>query len=267
MAEIVYVKGNILVNSRNFKYKGGDGCLFPIPEGATTIEPSTEIDGSPFLVIDDRSPYSIFNSYRATGAFSTCCQSSYFYNTDVIEIYHNYMENISQFEGMLESINNAGIKADSILFKYLIVCVISIFESFIRDLIVSRVASCEDSFNNYYSKVYDSLSDKKKEQFDRMSRGELERKIILMLYEESFSNERKINNSFKEVYNFTDCVCSGTNIGKFIKMRHQIAHKNARKEDGTYDVYFVKDVKNAVRETNKVVEKIMNHITQSKTSI
>ena len=134
---------------------------------------------------------------------------------------------------MLENTNNVGIKEDSILYKYLIVSVISIFESFIRDLIVSRVASCEDSFNNYYSKIYNSLSDKRKEQFDRMTRGELERKIILMLYEESFSNASKINNSFKEVYNFPDCVCSGTNIGKFIKMRHQIAHKNARKEDGT----------------------------------
>ena len=62
MAKIIYVKGNILVNTKNFKYKGEDGCLFPIPEGATTIEPTTEINGSPFLVIDDRSPYSIFNS-------------------------------------------------------------------------------------------------------------------------------------------------------------------------------------------------------------
>lgn len=267
MAEIVYVKGNILVNSRNFKYKGEDGCLFPIPEGAKTIEPTTEIDGSPFLVIDDRSPYSIFNSYRATGAFSTCSQSSYYYNTDVVEIYHNYMENISQFESMIESTNNAEIKEDNILYKYLIVSVISIFESFVRDLIVSRVASCEESFNNHYSKVYDSLSDKWKEQFNRMSRGELERKIISMLYDESFANASKINNSFKEVYNFPDCVCSGTNIGKYIKMRHQIAHKNARKEDGTYDVYLVKDVKNAVSETNKVVEIIMSYITQSKTCI
>lgn len=267
MAKIIYVKGNILVNTKNFKYKGEDGCLFPIPEGATTIEPTTEINGSPFLVIDDRSPYSIFNSYRATGAFSTCCQSSYYYNTDVVEIYQNYMDNISQFESMLENTNNVGIKEDSILYKFLIVSVISIFESFIRDLIVSRVSSCEESFNNHYSKVYNSLSDKRKEQFDRMTRGELERKILLMLYEESFSNASKINNSFKDVYNFPDCVCSGTNIGKFIKMRHQIAHKNARKEDGTYDVYYIKDVKNAVRETNKVVEKIMNYITQSKSSV
>ena len=177
------------------------------------------------------------------------------------------MDNISQFESMLENTNNVGIKEDSILYKFLIVSVISIFESFIRDLIVSRVSSCEESFNNHYSKVYNSLSDKRKEQFDRMTRGELERKILLMLYEESFSNASKINNSFKDVYNFPDCVCSGTNIGKFIKMRHQIAHKNARKEDGTYDVYYIKDVKNAVRETNKVVEKIMNYITQSKSSV
>ena len=91
MAEIVYVKGNILINSKHFRYKGEDGCLFPIPEEATTIEPTTEIDGSPFLIIDDKSSYSIFNTYRATGAFSTCYQSSYYYNTDVVEIYQNYI--------------------------------------------------------------------------------------------------------------------------------------------------------------------------------
>ena len=39
------------------------------------------------------------------------------------------------------------------------------------------------------------------------------------------------------------------------------------KKTEPYDVYFIKDVKNAVLETNKVVEKIMNYITQSKSSV
>lgn len=267
MAEIIYVKGSILIKTKNFKYKGGDGCLFPIPEGTTTIEPTTEIDGFPFLVIDDRSPYSIFNTYRATGAFSSLYKSSYFYNTDANEIYQDYLGNMSQFDNMLDWTKNDGIKYDNILYKYLIVSVISIFESFVRGLIVSRVASCEDCFNKYYSKYYESLSEKKKEQFDRMSRGELERKIILMIYDGSYSNARKINNFFKDIYSIEESVCSGTNIGKFIKLRHQIAHKNARKEDGSYDVVSYKDVKNAVRETKKVAEKIMNRITQNATCV
>ena len=146
MTKIIYVKGGILINSKNFKYKGEDGCMFPIPEGAKAIEPTTEIEGSPFLIIDDKSPYSIFDTYRATGAFSTCHQSSYYYNTDANEIYHNYLDNNHQFESMIESVNSARIKEEGILYKFLIISVISMFESFVRDLIVSKVSSCEECF-------------------------------------------------------------------------------------------------------------------------
>ena len=153
MSQIIYVKGNIFIKSKNFKYKGGDGCLFSIPEGATTIEPTTELEGTPTLIFDDNTPHSIFKTYRATGAFSAISYNSYYYNIEVNEIYNNYIEVCSKFERMLKSLPNAEVEEKDSLYKYLIVSVISIFESLFRDIIVSRVASDEDSFNIFYSKL------------------------------------------------------------------------------------------------------------------
>ena len=57
MAQTIYVKGNILIKTANYKFNAEDGCLSPVPEGAEVIIPSTIVEGTPCLIIDDNFPF------------------------------------------------------------------------------------------------------------------------------------------------------------------------------------------------------------------
>ena len=104
MAKTIYVKGNILVKTEDYKYNIGDGALYTIPEGADIINPSTLVEGSPCLVIDNDFRYSIFNVYRATGSLTSIVSTSYYYNSDAIEVYQNYKKQRIELKNMLDSI-------------------------------------------------------------------------------------------------------------------------------------------------------------------
>lgn len=254
MARTIYVKGNILVKTEDYKYNTGDGCLFPIPEGADVIIPSTIVDGSPCLIIDNNFPYSIFNTYRATGGFSSMVNTSYYYNSDANEVYHNYQERKAEILNMLDNLEHIQLENRSFLYKLMMGNAITILDSFVRDIIVSNITSSEENFNSYYS----TLKEERRAKFDLMNRGTLERSIIKELYEDNYSSAKKINGIIISVFGCPDAVCSGTNIGKYIQERHEIYHKNSRKKDGSYKKYNSNDVKKAIIEDEKVINNIMN---------
>ena len=253
MAEIIYIRGNILVKTEDYKYSGGDGCLFPIPNGVTPLEPSTTVEGSPCLIIDENFCGSIFNSYRATGSFTAISKSSYYFNSDINTVYENYLNKKGELEGALNMIVEIEHQGKNVLFKYLFVNAITLFDSFFRDVFISKVLSSEDTFNSFYSQYYNTLHENKKRELDMLSQGAKERYIIKVLYDENFSNARKVNKYVKYLFNITDDVCTGTNIGSFIKERHFISHKNARNKDGSYKIYTNEDVIKALKETDKVI--------------
>lgn len=264
MAKTIYVNGNILITSSEFKYNLEDGALYPIPEGAEVIEPTELIDGYPCLIIDDNFSGSLFNAYRASRGLSAQNRSSYYYNSDPEEIYQKYIEKKSEYLRMLEDVNQGNLKEKDAFYKLLMVNAIMILETFVRDLIVSKVASSEDCFNSYYSNIYGELKEKEQNRYNQMSAGKLERTIIKNLFDESYSCAKKINSYFQTIYGFTEAVCSGTQIGKFIQERHLIAHKNAKEKDGEYKEYSYKDASKAIIEVDKVVEKIMEEIKKIK---
>lgn len=258
MAKTIYVKGNILVKTEDYKYNIGGGALYTIPEDAEIINPSTLEEGSPCLVIDDTFPYSIFNTYRATGSLTSIGTTSYYYNSDVNEVYQNYKKQRIELENMLDSIEHAQIENKELLYKLMMGNAITILESFVRDIILAKITSSEKDFNSYYSMLCEDLKDQKKDEFDRLNRGTLERKVIKMTYNDIYSNANKINNLMKLLFKTHDCVCSGTNIGNFIQERHEIFHKNARMKNGSYKIYEYIDVKKAINEDEKVINKIMS---------
>ena len=240
MARTIYVKGNILVKTEDYKYNTGDGCLYSIPEGADVIIPSTIVDGSPCLIIDNKFPHSIFNTYRATGGLASMVITSYYYNSDAAEVYQNYQERKMELLNMLDNLEHIQLENKPFLYKLMMGNAITILDSFIRDIIVSKITSSEENFNSYFSTFYNGLKVEKKAKFDLMDRGTLERSIIKELYEDNYSSANKINGIIKIVFNCPNAVCSGTNIGKYIQERHDIFHKNAIIED------------------EKVINKIMN---------
>lgn len=258
MAKTIYVKGNILVKTEDYKYNIGDGALYTIPEGADIINPSTLVEGSPCLVIDNDFRYSIFNVYRATGSLTSIVSTSYYYYSDAIEVYQNYKKQRIELKNMLDSIEHVQIENKEFLYKLMMGNAITILESFVRDIILAKITSSEENFISYYSLFYNNLGNQDRDEFNRMDQGTLERRVIKRTYDDTYSNAKKVNSLMKLLFNTHDCVCSGTNIGNYIQERHDIFHKNARMKNGSYKTYEYIDVKKAINEDEKVIDKIMS---------
>lgn len=258
MAQTIYVKGNILIKTANYKFNAEDGCLSPVPEGAEVIIPSTIVEGTPCLIIDDNFPCSLFNTYRATGGLTSTVITSYYYNSDISQVYQNYQERKTELANMLNNIEHIQLENKPFLYKLMMGNAITILDSFVRDIIVSRIASSEEKYNSYCLIFYNNLKEEKRIEFDLMNKGAQERFIIKKLFDDNYSNERKINGILKSVFDSPTVVCSGTIIGKYIQDRHFIFHKNARNIDGSYKRYSYNDVKNAIIEDEKIINNIMN---------
>jgi hypothetical protein len=258
MAKTIYVRGNILVKTEDYKYNIDDGALYTIPEGAEIINPTKVVEGSPCLVIENDFRYSIFNIYRATGSLASIGTTSYYYNSDANEVYQNYKKQRIELDNMLDSIEHVQIENKEFLYKLMMGNAITILESFVRDIILAKITSSEENFISYYSLFYNNLSNQDRDEFNRMDQGSLERRVIKRTYDDTYSNAKKVNRMMKLLFNTHDCVCSGTNIGNYIQERHDIFHKNARMKNGSYKIYEYTDVKKAINEDEKVINKIMS---------
>ena len=164
MGKKVYVDGSILIKTTDFKYEGA-GALSDIPEGAETIEPNELIDGSPYLVIDDKRPQSMFNEYYTKGDFTTLFCWSYYLNSNYQIAYDNFIKRKNEIECLLESVNKLAPLQQELTYKLLLLNVVTLFDAFVCETIVSKITSSKECFDNYYAKFYNSLTKNKQLHF------------------------------------------------------------------------------------------------------
>ena len=106
MGKVYYVNGNILIRTRDFKYHVEDGCLYQIPDNANVLEPNEIVDGVPCFVIDDKNSISIFDTFRASGGFSSVTSGSYYYNSSYQEVYENYISQRKELADFIDIISD-----------------------------------------------------------------------------------------------------------------------------------------------------------------
>ena len=256
MAKKVYVNGSILIKTSDFKYEGA-GALFDIPEGAETIEPNDMIDGMPFLIIDDKRPQSMFNEYYAKGGFTTLNCWSYYLNSNSQKAYDNYKDRKDEIECILEGVNKLNTRQQELTYKLLLLNVVTIFDAFVCETIVSRITSSIDCFDAFYERFYDELTDNKKRHFDKLSRGELEREILMGQLMKSFANVERVNQAYKKVWNLDFDICEGHDLQDWFDWRHRIVHRNGREKDGTFHQFCLDDVKKVLVDIDNAVNHIM----------
>ena len=256
MAKKVYVNGSILIKTSDFKYEGA-GALFDIPEGAETIEPNDMIDGMPFLIIDDKRPQSMFNEYYAKGGFTTLNCWSYYLNSNSQKAYDNYKDRKDEIECILEGVNKLNTRQQELTYKLLFLNVVTIFDAFVCETIVSRITSSIDCFDAFYERFYDELTDNKKRHFDKLSRGELEREILMGQLMKSFANVERVNQAYKKVWNLDFDICEGHDLQDWFDWRHRIVHRNGREKDGTFHQFCLDDVKKVLVDIDNAVNHIM----------
>ena len=164
MAKKYYVDGNIAVMTPYFICKDC-GAGSGIPENADILKTNDVIDGDPILIIDDDRPQSIFDEYYATGEFSdSYIGASYLYLT-YIDCYQNYNNDINQVKSTLNEINQLSDSSQSILYKTLYINIVTILDSFLCSIILSRIITDEVMFKEYYKKQIPSHIHKSLEHY------------------------------------------------------------------------------------------------------
>ncbi len=255
MVKKIYVDGSILIKTSDFKYEGG-GALYGIPKGVETIEPNEVIDGIPFLVIDDEHPQSMFNEYYAKGGFTSLYCWSYYLNSSNQKAYDNYKNRKDEIECLLEEVNKLETRQQGLMHKLLLQNVVTIFDAFVCETVVSKITSSKECFDAFYGKFYEDLTNNNKRHFDKLSRGKLEREVLISLLMTSFANVEKVNHIYKKVWNLDFNICEGYNLQEWFEWRHRIVHRNGWEKDGTYHQFSYKDVKMAMQDIDTAV----NHI-------
>lgn len=262
MIKKAYVDGSILIKTSDFRYEGAGG-LFDIPEGAETIEPNEVIDGVPFLVIDDERPQSMFKEYYAKGGFTTLYGWSYYLNSNCQIAYDNYKDRKDEIECLLVGVSKLLLHQQELTYKLLLQNVVTLFDAFVCETLVSKITSSKECFDSFYRKFYNDLTKNNKTHFERLSRGKLEYEVVMNILGKSYANIDRVNEMYKRVWGFDFDICKGyNNIQDWFNWRHRIVHRNGREKDGTIHKFSSCDVKKALQDIDDAVNHIMAIISE-----
>lgn len=261
MGKKVYVDGTIVVESMDFKYQGA-GCLCTIPDGADVIEPNAFKDGHRWLIIDDKRPQSIFKEYYATGGFTQLYKLAYYLNSDYQKAYNNYVEKRDELKDVLNNLKEFKSKSKSTLYKLLLLNVVTLFDAFVCETIVSKVTSSEECFFDYCNQLPPVINKK----LEVHGQGKREQIVLKSILNQSFADKDEVDKAFKKVYGFKN-VTSYSGIKKWLDWRHRIVHRNAREKDGSFHVFTEIDVRDALNDIDKLISKIRGLISNAENKI
>jgi hypothetical protein len=86
-----------------------------------------------------------------------------------------------------------------------------------------------------------------------------ERAFVYYKREQSYINYKKINKIIKEISCCPeDMISKDSAINSWIKRRHDVAHNNAREEDGEFHCFTKEEILNALGDVDSLIGAIMN---------
>ena len=256
MGKIIYIKGTLVINTPYFKLKEA-GCLYETPpEGAEIWEPNKE---DSIFEINDNNPQSIFNEYYAKGGLSSYYKGAEFLYNTYKDVYEDYKERIEDVKSII-NINTESDKHQQILFRLLYLSVIASLETFVSDIIITKITESEESFEKYYEQfIHKNIKNKLEKLADEGLIGKREQEIIKHAQRLTYSDIDRIKKSFKKILS-VDIMYNTDNIEKHIKNRHIIAHKNRRTKNGKYLTFNESDLENLMADSNNFAHYIMSTI-------
>ncbi|KAA5403136.1 HEPN domain-containing protein [Bacteroides cellulosilyticus] len=259
MSKKIYVNGGILITTPYFRYAGGGALYSTPPEGAEMIETNTTDENGSYLEINDEHPQSIFNEYYAATFFTTFHMWADFFHRDYTDAYNDYLERIDNTNEVI-NIENLNIKQQNIVNRLLYVSIVASLETFICDIVLTKITRDEEAFYKYFeSRPY---SDKKKEEMLKLKDdniGKWEQCVIEEVMKTVFSNIKTIKDVYKDVFNISISDTGGKMKMHFYK-RNLLAHKNGRKKDGSYMNITKDDLNILVEDSKTFVRQIMEEL-------
>lgn len=262
MGKINYVNGTILIRTREFRYHVEDTCLCKIPDGVNVLEPNTIVDGSPCYVIDDINSLSIFDNFMATGGYTSLESGSYYFNSSYQEVYDNYLLQKNELKEFANSVIDDKYINKSFAYKLIFMNAMTLLDSFVCELYISKLTSNEELFSKQLKYV---KNDKREKGWFRKKLREYgpneERAFIYYIRNQSYINSSKINEIIKNISSYDkDIIPEKSSIEKWIKLRHDVAHNNAREIDGDFHRFTKDEIRTVICDVENLIRKIMDII-------
>ncbi len=257
MGKVYYVNGNILIRTRDFKYHVEDGCLYQNPDNANVLEPNEIVDGVPCFVIDENNSISIFDTFKASGGYTSLCSGSYYFNSSNQEVYENYLSQRNELVSFINSISDDSKDNKPFAYKLIFMNIMTLLDSFVCELYISSITSDEDMFRKEISS-FKTNKLKYKEFMEKYGPNE-ERAFVYYKREHSYINDKKINKVIKKISCCPeDLISKDSAINSWIKLRHDVAHNNAREEDGEFHCFTKEEILNALDGVDSLIGAIMD---------
>lgn len=153
MGKRIYVNGGILITTPFFAYKNAGASYDLPPENSEIIEPNTITEtGEPYLEISNEHPQSIFNEYYAKTFFTTQHTFAYFFQKDFIGSYNDFKQRIDEIQSVI-NIKGLDEQKQNIINKLSYINIITSLDTFICDIILTKIIQDEESFNNFFNSI------------------------------------------------------------------------------------------------------------------
>ena len=258
MSKKIYVEGNILINTPYFKFSNAECFCYEQPAGADTIPTNTVIEGEPTLEINDKEPQSIFNEYYAKGDLKSFFVGAEFLYKDYKEAYDYYNQRIDDIKEFI-NVEPILVKHQMIRNRLLFVSIIGSIETFICDIILTKIVSNENSLFEYFDSIPGSkVKNEIKQQINAQNPGYFEQDVVDYALNDSYCNIKKIRNIFRELFLIE--LNNTTKMDEYFFKRHCFAHRNGRDKDGNYISVNNEDLNNLINECSSFVQLIMKDL-------
>ena len=250
-----FVDGGILVNTPFFRYENagagfGEG-FFPDAQPLATNRKSRE--SGKYLLIDDNNPQSIFAEYYARTFFTTgYCWAPMFCKTydDCEEEFRLRIKEVEKLLSLSETIDSKGVK--NLLLRLSIVQVISAMDTFIADIILTKITNDEASFYKY------AFAFDLKEEKDKVISPKAEQKVIEGVLRRPFMKKQNIQEAFNVLFGVDLKI--GKDVEDLITTRNLLVHRCGRKKDGSYVEYSLEDVGKVIQIVEGFVKQVLGVI-------
>jgi hypothetical protein len=260
MGKRIYVNGGILITTPFFAYKNAGALYDTPPENSETIAPNAITEtGEPYLEISDEHPQSIFNEYYAKTFFTTQHVFAYFFQRDFIKSYNDFKQRVDEIRSVI-NIKGLDKQKQSVINKLSYINIITSLDTFICDIILTKIIQDEDNFNKFFNSIPPC---KKKDEMNKLKEDNLvakwEQKVIEYVMKTSYSNIDTIKDILKDLFKISIVDKNGS-MKKHFYYRNLLAHRNGRKKDGSYINITNEELKDLINDTQSIATQILTKI-------
>lgn len=255
-----YVKGGILVDTpffRNWEVTAGVGDIDA--SGIETLPTNRKLDsGEPYLLIDDKNHQSIFANFIAASFFTTGYMWAPLFSRQYSDAFFEFSERLNEARQLMAvGETESGREIQAMISRNAVSVIFTAYDTFIADIILTRIITDEDAFYYFASKY--SRWGSVKNNIAKSNNAIAEQNLIDEILSTSYcSTQNNVEAIVQDLFGF------GINITAQLKdlfeKRHLLVHRGGRRKDGSYLSYSQEEFEYVYKTFHDFVSEIVDRI-------